>query len=245
VAHVGGEGRSGDLFDEQPRQGVSVLGVDADLARRPDSRWHSGREVVLERQELLRVVYLPSDDPTIESGGVDQELLDGHGLWESRRNSPTLEVRVGVGSQVQESGIDELQHGGSCQGCGERGGMDEGTLGIHRHSGGDVGESVAPDEQGPPAFDQSHHQTGHALSLQPVGGQSIDVEAHESRAGVREPRRLLRNQRLREKTEEQQNEPGQLASGSEGLEHGLPIYYGGFGSRQSILGDGDVVLRQD
>ena len=80
--------------------------------------------------------------------------------------------------------------------------MDEGTLGIHRHPGGEVGDPVAHDVQGMPPADESHHQTRHALRLQPVGGQPIDVATYQSRLGVRKARRLLRADRSPEESRE-------------------------------------------
>ena len=134
------------------------------------------------------MVNLTSDDPGVEPGGMNQEPIDGNRLRKRRLDLQGLKIGVDVGSQVQKSSIDQLEQSGRCQGRGKRGGMDERALGIHRHAGGHVGHAVALDQQRTPVFDEGHHRTGHAMSLQPAGGQAIDVKTDESRASAREPR---------------------------------------------------------
>jgi hypothetical protein len=214
-AHRPVESETGHLLHHASDQGVPVLGIHVDLARRKHAGWESLRQEVAQGMHVLGRRSRQAEIPALEAARVGQELAERHLPPERLGDREGGEIEVDVGVQVEETSVFEEHDPGRGHDLRHRADSETRSVRPNGRPRLDVRDPVAPGSHVP----VSHEDGGEARNAGP--GHVLDQDTVESgdpgiRLGV-SFRGELSFRRRREHGQERprstNGQPGRMTSG--------------------------------
>ena len=154
-----------------------VVGIGGGRARREHACRQRFANILVERQQIVRIAGDQVPDRFLETRSVGHDLAQRDRLaligWDLE-----IEIFIDVGIEIQPPRFDLLHHRGPGEQFGDRTDAEQRGVGVHRLALGEVGVAIALVRQNFAVLHNGHHRPRNVAIRQSIGHKAIEPGPH-------------------------------------------------------------------